>query len=75
MKKAIERSQYDEESRQLKLSKEAEREAQELELAMQLSLLEAEKLKVKLAKQGLWDMTDFPSSPTIYKEKPRTIGT
>ncbi len=64
LKKAIERSKHDEESRQLAFTKDAEREARELEFAMQLSLLEAEKLKVRLAKQGLWDMTDFPSSPS-----------
>eukprot|EP00943_MAST-04B_sp_MAST-4B-sp1_P008740 g8740.t1 len=69
LKKAIERSKYDEESRQLAFTKDAEREAQELELAMQLSLLEAEKLKVRLAKQGLWDMTDFPSSPSPSHKK------
>ena len=64
MKKAIERSKADEHARQQHQSKGAEQEARELELAMQMSLLEAERLELRLAKQGLWDITNFPSSPS-----------
>ena len=42
LKKAIERSKADEHARQQHKSKDAEQEARELELAMQMSLLEAE---------------------------------